>query len=155
MSREEPAALGPGAGRQLDAGRADGLQSRDLRAQRAQLHAPSATRGRGRSLGSLLLVVATACGLGAGACAVDEPGQPRSFDNSAFELAVNNSARFGCSCLFVMKMPEAFCRSWVRQQPDVASFEVDPEGRAVSSTAVVVWTARAHYVDERIGCVLD
>jgi hypothetical protein len=87
-------------------------------------------------------------------CANSE-GPLRSYDNNDVELAVGNAARMSCSCLFVMKMPEDFCRAWVRASPNVAKYTVDTEARTVEATALLSWGARAHYVDDRRGCVLE
>jgi hypothetical protein len=102
-----------------------------------------------------LTLAATAAGVLVLRCAADIPGQLRTFDNSEVELAVGNAARFGCTCLFVMRMPEAFCRDWVRATPDVATLVIDPARKSVSSTALVVWSAKAHFVDDKVGCVLE
>lgn len=97
----------------------------------------------------LFLVTLTAL-----SCA-DEHANPRTYDNNDLELAVANSAFMGCSCMFVMEMPEAFCRAWVKASPDVAKLNFDVAGRRVESAAFVSWAATAHFVDEKRGCVLE
>lgn len=82
-------------------------------------------------------------------------GPPRTFADSDLVLAVGNGARFGCTCLFVMKMPEAYCREWIKASPDVATVAIDTAGKAVVSTAFVAWSARAHFVNDKVGCVLE
>src|SRR5947208_3492708 len=64
---------------------------------------------------ALLLVLAS--------CANDGP--PRTYQANDAELAVANAARMACSCVFVMNMPEDFCKAWVKASPDVARFSVD------------------------------
>jgi hypothetical protein len=96
----------------------------------------------------------TAALLLAAACA-DDHGTPRTFDNSDLELAVGNGARFGCTCLFVMEMPEDYCRAWVKASPDVAKLGIDYGAKSVESTVFLSWSARAHYVDAKRGCVLE
>lgn len=98
-------------------------------------------------------LVMLALGLLAG-CANDN-GTPRTFDNNDLELAVGNSARMGCSCLFVMEMPEAYCRAWVRASPDVAKLSFDLANKRVESSAFISFAATAHYVDEKRGCILE
>lgn len=88
------------------------------------------------------------------ACA-NPDGKPRTFDNNDLELATGNSARMGCSCRFVMEMPEDFCRAWVRASPDIAMLSFDMANKAVESSAFMSVSARAHYVDEKRGCVLE
>lgn len=88
------------------------------------------------------------------ACA-DADASRRTFANSDLELAVGNGARMGCSCLFVMEMPEESCRAWIRASPDVARVSFDTIAKTVEASAFVSWSARARYVDARRGCVLE
>lgn len=85
----------------------------------------------------------------------DENGTPRTFDNNDLELAVGNSARMGCSCMFVMEMPEAYCRAWVKASPDVAKVSFDVVNKKVESSAFISWAATARYVDDKRGCILE
>jgi hypothetical protein len=87
-------------------------------------------------------------------CANDN-GTPRTFANSDLELAVGNSARMGCSCLFVMEMSEAYCRAWVKASPDVAKVSFDRANKRVESSAFLSWAATARYVDDKRGCILE
>ncbi len=82
-------------------------------------------------------------------------GPPRTFPNSDLELAVGNAARMSCSCLFVMNMPESYCRAWVKASPDVARFSVDAKNKRVEASAFITWAAAAHWVDEKHGCILE
>ena len=86
-------------------------------------------------------------------CANDGP--PRTFDNNDLELAVGNAARMTCSCLFVMNMPEAYCRAWVKASPDVARWSADPQAKTVEASAFISFAAHARWVDEKHGCVLE
>ncbi len=79
----------------------------------------------------------------------------RVYQNNDLELAVGNSARNGCSCRYVMKLSEEQCRAWVRANPDVASVRFDDEHQRVESVAFISWSAAAHVVDARHGCVLE
>lgn len=85
----------------------------------------------------------------------DESTIPKSYDNNDLELVVANSALRGCSCVFVMEMPEAFCRAWVRASPDVAKLGIDTASKRVESSAFLSFAAAAHFVDEKRGCVLE
>lgn len=89
-----------------------------------------------------------------GGCA-SRTSDPQTYDNNDLELVVGNAARMSCTCLFVMKMDETFCRAWVKASPSVARFRVDLEKKTVESTALLEWGAKAHFVDERRGCVLE
>jgi hypothetical protein len=57
--------------------------------------------------------------------------------------------------MFVMEMPEAYCRAWVKASPDVAKVTFDTVNKRVESTAFLSWGAVARYVDEKRGCVLE
>lgn len=87
------------------------------------------------------------------ACANEGP--PRTFANNDLELAVGNSARMACSCMFVMEMPEAYCKAWVKASPDVARFSVDTKAKTVEASAFITFAATAKWVDEKHGCILE
>lgn len=99
------------------------------------------------------LMTLVALGLVAG-CANDN-GTPRTFANSDLELVVGNAARMGCSCRFVMEMPEDYCRAWVRASPDVAKLSFDMVNKKVESAVFISWAATARFVDEKRGCILE
>jgi hypothetical protein len=101
-----------------------------------------------------LLAVCAACAVALASCANDS-ASPRTFANSDLELAVGNGARMGCSCLFVMEMPEAYCRAWIRASPDVARMSFDQKAKTVEAAAFISWAAKARFVDETRGCVLE
>lgn len=88
-------------------------------------------------------------------CACGAPNGKRVYPNNDLELAVGNSARNACSCRYVMKLTEEQCKAWVRASPDVASVRFDDERQRVESVAFISWTAAAHVVDARHGCVLE
>ncbi len=92
-------------------------------------------------------------GLVLASCAGDGP--PRTYKANDLELAVGNAARMTCSCVFVMNMPEDFCQAWVKASPDVARFSVDKGNKSVEASAFISWAAKAHYVDDDVGCVLE
>jgi hypothetical protein len=95
-------------------------------------------------LGALAAGAVLACGGGA-----------RQYTNNDLELAAGHAAHDLCSCLFVMNMPEAYCRAWVKASPDVARFSVDQANKTVEASALVLWGARAVYEGEHHGCSLQ
>lgn len=99
-------------------------------------------------------IFSTLAALVLGSCA-NPDGTPRTYDNNDLELAVGNSARMGCSCLFVMEMSEEYCRAWVKASPDVAKVNFDTTNRKVEASAFLSWAATARYVDDKRGCVLE
>lgn len=88
------------------------------------------------------------------ACTGEAP-RGRPYDNNDLQLITAYTAKELCSCLFVLEQPEDFCRAWTRASPAVASYRVDLPGRAVEASAVLLWGARARFVDEKTGCVLE
>ena len=94
-------------------------------------------------------------GFGLLAGCANENATPRTYDNNDLELAVGNSARMGCSCMFVMQMPESYCRAWVKASPDVAKLNFDVANKRVESSAFISIAATAHYVDDKRGCILE
>ena len=99
---------------------------------------------------SLLAVV-----LGCLAGCADQNATPRTYDNNDLELVVGNSARMGCTCMFVMKMDETYCRAWVKASPDLARVHFDVANKRAEASAFISWAATAHFVDEKRGCVLE
>ncbi len=99
-----------------------------------------------KKLAALLLLLA--------GCA-SSSGPDILYDNNDLELAVGNAARMSCSCVFVMNMPEPYCRAWVKASPDVARFSVDWAAKRAEASAFVSWAATARYVDDKRGCVLE
>jgi hypothetical protein len=101
----------------------------------------------------LLGIAVTLVGLLAG-CAQDD-AKLRTYANNDLELVVGNAAKMSCTCLFVMKMDDAYCTDWVRASPNVGRFFVDAEKKTVTSSAFISWTAKARLVDDKRGCVLE
>ncbi len=77
------------------------------------------------------------------------------YHNNDLQLVTGYTAKEVCSCIFVIGQTEEFCRNWTRASPEVASFRIDRENKRVESGAVMLWGARARYVDEKRGCVLE
>ncbi len=82
-------------------------------------------------------------------------GPPRLYDNNDLELVVGNAARMTCSCLWVMDMPETYCRAWVKASPDLGRIDIDLGKKEVLGTALISWSARARFIDDQVGCVLE
>lgn len=82
-------------------------------------------------------------------------GTPRTFANNDLELATGNAARMGCSCRYVMEMPEDFCRAWVRASPDIAKLTFDDVNKKVESSAFISVAATARWVGAKRGCVIE
>ena len=106
----------------------------------------------------ILAVAAVVVAVVAAACAtIPHPeGAPvRPYASGDLTLLVHYTAKETCSCLYVQEMPEAFCRAYSKASPAVASWESDAKTKVVTSTALGLWSASAHFVDDDVGCVLD
>ncbi len=100
-----------------------------------------------RAMGVLACAAALACGRG------DTVQRP--YDNNDLQLVTAYTAKDFCSCLFVMRMSEDYCRRWTAASPAVATLRVDHEERSVQTAAVLLWGEKARFVSERDGCVLE
>lgn len=89
---------------------------------------------------ALLLVLAPACGEG--------------YDNNDGELAVRQKAKEMCSCLFVQKRDEDYCRRWTKVTPDVAKPDIDYGRKRVTTTALGFYRSAASFTPGR-GCTLE
>ncbi|SEU23409.1 hypothetical protein [Stigmatella erecta] len=94
-------------------------------------------------------------GMGAAGLVACEGGDRRLYDNNDLRLVTAYTAKDACSCLFVAEQDEAFCRAWVQARPAVAHLRIDAERKAVETSALLLWGARARFVDARTGCVLE
>lgn len=96
----------------------------------------------GRVLGALLLVV----GIWAGANWSHVKVFP-SIISSFYSKEM-------CTCVFVLKHNETFCRNHARQYVPIQTVKVDRKARTV--TVKGLWrTNQAKHVSERYGCVLQ
>lgn len=77
------------------------------------------------------------------------------YNNNDLVLAVSHAARDACSCAFVMEQDDAFCLAWVRASPDVAKLTIDRQNKTVTATSLVLWGAKARFLNERFGCVAE
>lgn len=77
------------------------------------------------------------------------------YDNNDLQLATAYTAKELCSCVFVMEMPQDYCREWTRASPDVAKFKIDADRKTVETSALLQWGSRARFDSAKFGCVLD
>ena len=103
--------------------------------------------GRGPRLAVLFTVLAL------GSCAPS--GGERIYSYNDTMLLTGYTAKDACSCLFVMDQTEEYCRAWVVANPPLGRFTFDARLKAVTSSAALLWSATARYVDDVQGCVLD
>lgn len=89
-----------------------------------------------------------------GLALVASPGCNR-YDDNDLKLITVYSAKMTCSCLFVMKRDEAFCKEWARQEPNVKTVSIDYDDKQVEAQALTLWAAKARFVDARRGCVVE
>jgi hypothetical protein len=79
----------------------------------------------------------------------------RQYRNGDLDLLSAYTAKEVCSCVFVLEQSEEFCRAWTRANPAVAGFTVDRAAKTVESSALIFWGAKARFVSDRFGCVLE
>jgi hypothetical protein len=79
----------------------------------------------------------------------------RVYQRNDLQLLTAHAAKEMCSCVFVFGRDEDFCSAWVKAAPDLKTLHVDWSDKRVESEAVVLWGARARFVDARRGCVLE
>ena len=96
---------------------------------------------------ALMLMVLAGC--------AGETSEGRTYNNNDQTLAVGNAAFMTCTCLWVMEMPEDHCSAWVKASPAVARVGIDYSNKTVESSAFVSWAAKARYIDDKRGCVLE
>jgi len=89
----------------------------------------------------------------AAACAVAGCGD--RYERNDLELVTAYRAKELCSCLFVMQRDEDYCVKWTTASPNIASYSIDHDGRTVETQAMLLWGAKARYVSERFGCLLE
>jgi hypothetical protein len=107
----------------------------------------------------LWLLLLVACG--APAAAVVSYAPP--YANNDLVLLTAYRAKDMCSCLFVMNMSEEYCADWTVASPNIATYAIDRQAKAVTTSALVFWGARAHYEGgppgptgyDYFGCILD
>jgi hypothetical protein len=71
------------------------------------------------------------------------------------ELLPKFTSKSMCSCLFVMKQTETFCRDWTRVDPNVKSISIDYERKIVETETLALWGGKARWLDKKRGCVLE
>lgn len=94
----------------------------------------------------LVLAALSSCGA---------PSGERFYSYNDLRLITGYTAREACSCLWVMEQTEDYCRNWVKNNPPLARFTIDAQSKIVTSSAAILWSATARYVDDSSGCVLD
>lgn len=93
----------------------------------------------------VLAALTTSCG---------NPGY-HEYNNSDLQLITGYAAKEYCSCIFVMEQSEEWCTAWTKANPQVDSVRLDRASKSVEASALMMWAARAHYVDEHFGCVIE
>lgn len=86
-----------------------------------------------------------------GACTSD----PDAYDTSIPTLALNGLAKNMCSCVFVSKNREEFCREYSKIKQADPKIEVNHQARKVKTSLFYFFTGGASYLGERLGCALD
>ncbi|MFL5320614.1 MAG: hypothetical protein ACJ790_13215 [Myxococcaceae bacterium] len=77
------------------------------------------------------------------------------YSRNDLQLVTSYTAKEMCACLWTMEQDETFCRAWTKAKPEVAKMRIDVEKKTVTAEAITLWGAKAHWVSDRAGCVLD
>ncbi len=81
-------------------------------------------------------------------------GACNGYDNNDGEMSVRQKAKEMCSCLFVQRRDETYCRAWTKVTPDVAEPDIDYERKRVTATALGFYRSAASF-REGLGCSID
>jgi hypothetical protein len=77
------------------------------------------------------------------------------YKQNDLELLPAFTSKSMCSCMFVMKQTEAFCREWTRVDPDAKTISIDTEAKTVEAQTLGLWGGKARFISQRKGCVLE
>jgi hypothetical protein len=87
-------------------------------------------------------------------CLGGAPGD-RQYTANDLVLVTAYTAKDTCSCLFVMNQTQEFCNAYTKADPQVTNWTADMKAKTVESSALLFWGAKAHYVNDHLGCVLE
>lgn len=82
-------------------------------------------------------------------------GSGQDYAYNDLRLVTGYTAKDACSCMFVMEQTEEYCRAWVKANPPLGRFTYDRNTKTVTSSAALLWSATAKYVDDVVGCQLQ
>ena len=82
-------------------------------------------------------------------------GCAEGYSHNDLRMLTAYRAKEVCSCLFVQQQTEDYCRAYTVAFPNLATYSVDLEEKAVQAEALLVWTNTARYESTKFGCVLD
>jgi hypothetical protein len=77
------------------------------------------------------------------------------YDTNDAQILTTYSAKSTCTCIFVMKRDEDFCAKWVHEEPNVKTVSIDYDKKQVESQAMALWGAKARFVNQRQGCIIE
>jgi hypothetical protein len=85
------------------------------------------------------------------------------YSANELELATAARAKEVCSCYFVANMQQQFLTNVVQQnctgdslaETAAVTVQVDLPNKIVEAQALLMWSARARFVSEQAGCVLE
>ena len=89
------------------------------------------------------------------ACDNTGPNGERIYSYNDLMLVTGYTAKDACSCMFVIEQTEEYCRAWTRASPPLGRFTFNKTSKTVTSSAALLWSATARYVDDTVGCQLE
>lgn len=81
------------------------------------------------------------------------PAEP--YAHGFLRIGARFGAKEGCSCRFVAELPEEACEGWLQVAKGAPRMRVDAETQRSRASIFGLTRARAHYVNDREGCILD
>jgi hypothetical protein len=88
-------------------------------------------------------------------CGSTGPNGERIYTYNDLMLVTGYTAKDACSCLFVEEQTEEYCRAWTKANPPLGRFTFSKTSKTVTSSAALLWSATAQYVDDTVGCQLQ
>lgn len=85
----------------------------------------------------------------------DEGPVEKPYAWNDLRMITNYTAKAVCTCLFVEERNNEECVAYSKQAPPVATWSADLEAKTVDASALLLWGARARWVGEKFGCVIE
>ncbi|MFN7905467.1 MAG: hypothetical protein ACK5P5_09815 [Pseudobdellovibrionaceae bacterium] len=78
------------------------------------------------------------------------------YKSSLLPLGTGYQARLYCSCIFVMKRDEVYCKKFVEVSPKIFKTIINNEEKSVEAKALYFFSkSKARWHDSQTGCVLE
>lgn len=89
------------------------------------------------------------------ALADDTPLRLNIYESGLLTLGTAYQAKLYCTCHFVMKREDKFCKQFVAVSPSVFQITVHEDKKSVEATSLYFWASTARWKSPMEGCVLE